>query len=447
MASAGVTASVGVSVASLMFTGPCSIPAARSLGSRVYPSARGGTSRVTSDGAPEGRGSVLGQIEPGRLQLREAVERGEALVAAEPRLLESAERDRDVGGVERVYPDGAGPDRSGQAVGLLHVTGPDPGRQPVRRVVRDPDGLGLVLELDHGEDRAEDLLTGDPPAVGDAVEDRRRDVEAAGLLAHPLAAGRDAGALLAAERHVVEDLRQLALVDDGAEPRLRVEWLAGREPRSQLGDACHELLADRPMDDEPRARVAGLAAGVEDPPPDRARRRLEITDIGEDDLRALPAELQGDRLDIALAHGAEQRLADLSRAGERDLVDAGMAGQRVADDGARPGHDVEHAVRQACLRGELRQAEGREWRLRRGLQDDGGARRERRAELPSGDDQGVVPGNDQAGDADRLAGDERERVRPRGPDLPVDLVDRLGIPLDRDRRRGCVDVDGVADRL
>ena len=82
--------------------------------------------------------------------------------------------------------------------------------------------------------------------------------------------------------------------------------------------------------------VAGLAAVVEDPPPDgRWPPRLEVADVGQDDLRALAAELERDRLDVRVADRPQQRLADLGRAGERDLVDARVAGQGVADDGAR----------------------------------------------------------------------------------------------------------------
>src|SRR5690349_3970480 len=49
--------------------------------------------------------SLTGEVEPGRLQLGVAVERVERLVTTEPGLLEAAERDRDVGGVERVHID------------------------------------------------------------------------------------------------------------------------------------------------------------------------------------------------------------------------------------------------------------------------------------------------------------------------------------------------------
>ena len=72
---------------------------------------------------------------------------------------------------------------------------------------------------------------------------------------------------------------------------------------------------------------------------------------------------------------------------------------------------------------------------------------ERRAELPGRDDQRVVPGHDRGDHADRLAGDERQRIGPGRPDLAVDLVDRLGVPLERRRGARDVDPERVADRL
>ena len=57
-------------------------------------------------------------------------------------------------------------------------------------------------------------------------------------------------------------------------------------------------------------------------------------------------------------------------------------------------------------------------------------------DLPGRDDERVVPGHDRGDDADRLAGHERQRLRAGRPDLPVQLVDRLGVPLDDVRRLG-----------
>ena len=201
------------------------------------------------------------------------------------------------------------------------------------------------------------------------------------------------------------------------------------------------------MDDEPRAGVTGLAAVVEDPHPDGVGRDFEIADVGEHDLRALPAELERDGLDVRLADGAEERPPDLGGARERDLVDRRVAGERIPDDGARTRDDVEDAVRQAGFGRELREAQGGQRRLGRRLEHDRVAGREGGAELPGGDDQRVVPGHDRGDHPDRLAGDEREGIGPGRADLAVDLVDRLGVPLDGLGGGGDVDREGVADRL
>ena len=201
------------------------------------------------------------------------------------------------------------------------------------------------------------------------------------------------------------------------------------------------------MHDQARPGVAGLAAVVEDPVADGCGRCAQVADIREDDLRALAAKLERDGLHVALADRAQERAPDLRRSRERDLVDIRVAGQRVAEHGARPGHDVEDAIRQAGLRGQLGESQRGQGRLRRGLQDDGVAGGQRGAELPGRDDERIVPGHDRRDDADRLAGDERQGIGPGRAHLAVHLVDRLGVPTDRLGGRWHVDRERVPDRL
>src|SRR5262245_59990718 len=90
-----------------------------------------------------------------------------AALAAEARFLVAAERRGGVEAVVRVRPDDA------RAQALRHpedaraLLGPDPGAEPVRRVVRLLDRLGRRAEGQHGEHGAEDLLLRDPIALGD----------------------------------------------------------------------------------------------------------------------------------------------------------------------------------------------------------------------------------------------------------------------------------------
>ena len=109
--------------------------------------------------------------------------------------------------------------------------------------------------------------------------------------------------------------------------------------------------------------------------------------------------------------------------------------------------DVEDPVRYTGFRGQLGQAQRGQRRCRRRLEHDRVARGQRRADLPRRHDQRVVPRHDGADDTDRLTRHERERIGAGRADLAVDLVDGLGVPLDRLGRRGHVDGQRVADRL
>src|SRR5262249_53404039 len=101
-------------------------------------------------------------VDPDRLPVGELVERVNRLFAAEARLLEAAERRRDVARVERVDPDDASPDRSGIAVSLADVTRPDCRREAVDRVVGDLERVLVLGEADRRQHRPEDLLLRDP---------------------------------------------------------------------------------------------------------------------------------------------------------------------------------------------------------------------------------------------------------------------------------------------
>src|SRR5712692_3890057 len=112
-----------------------------------------------------------------RLDLRVALERVHAELAAEARLLEAAEGSRDAHRGVRVDREDAGLQRAGDAEGAAAVPRPDRAGEPVWRVVRDPDGLLLVLEGDDGGDRTEHLLARDPVVVG-CLDERAREPEA-----------------------------------------------------------------------------------------------------------------------------------------------------------------------------------------------------------------------------------------------------------------------------
>ena len=96
-----------------------------------------------------------------------------------------------------------------------------------------------------------------------------------------------------------------------------------------------------------------------------------------------------------------------------------MSDERRPDGVPRTAQHVQHARRQDVGR-ELREAQGRQGRPRRRLEDDGIAGGQRRPQLPAGHVQGIIPGSNRGDHADRLAADERGSIR----DV---LVDRLAL--------------------
>ena len=148
--------------------------------------------------------------------------------------------------------------------------------------------------------------------------------------------------------------------------------------------------------------------------------RLEIR-VGEDDVGALAAELEGDPLDRA-GRAAQQRPGGVEAPGQRDHVDRVAVGQRLADALARPQDEVDHAGRDAGLLEQPGQVDRRERGEAGRLDDHRVARGQRRRDLPAQLQQRVVPWPDQPADADRLVDDPADRGRVAGVDQPAGLL-------------------------
>ncbi len=221
--------------------------------------------------------------------------------------------------------------------------------------------------------------------------------------------------------------------DQRADLRLRVERVADLEPARELGELADEVVVQRRLDEHARARLAALARGVVDRP-DRAGQRVVELGVGEDEVRALAAELQDQALD-PVGGQAHDLGAGRRRAGEGDLLHAGVLHEMSADDGPRSRDDVDRAGREADLGGELGHPQRRERSRRVGLEHHRAAGRERRRQLPGRHHQRVVPRHDLSADADRLL----QRV------VEKRAADRVRAPGDRRDRRS-VEAE-VLDRL
>ena len=207
-----------------------------------------------------------------------------------------------------------------------------------------------------------------------------------------------------------------------------------------LCEARDEVVVRARLDEDPRPRLAALPGGVVDRP-DRARDRVVEVRVGEDEVRALAAQLERDALDRLRAE-PHDLAAGPRRSREGDLVDTGMTDEVGACRGAVGGDDVQDARREPDLGRELRDPQRAERRLRVRLQHDGAPGREGGRQLPRRHRQRVVPRDDLSGDADRLLqGVEEERAperaraagdrRDRGPVEAEDLGRLVDLELDR----------------
>ena len=203
-------------------------------------------------------------------------------------------------------------------------------------------------------------------------------------------------------------------------------------------EARDELVVDGVLHEDPVGRDAGLA-GVAELARDRALDRGVEICVVEDEERGVAAELERD-----LLHGAgalrHQELSDLGRPGEGELAD-GRVRRQLAADHRRvlcvAGDDLEHALWNTGLLGELDERERRERRLLGRLDHDRAADGERRRRLARDHRGGEVPRRDPGGDADRLAQHHDPPVGLlRGNRVAVDALRLLAEPLEERGRVG-----------
>ena len=361
-------------------------------------------------------------VVPDVLGLAVLVETRLAELAADAGLLVAAPlRLRDVG-VVVVDPDRAHPQPAGDALGPAGVLGPDRAGQPVEAVVGDPHRRVLVGEGLDGQDRAERLLAGHRHRAGAAVEHGRQVVEAAPELR--VLRCRTAAAEHGALGDPGGDVRRHLVAVRGADQRpglrLRVVRSAQPDGAGPVDQRIDEVVVDLVLHEQAGAGRADLA-GVEEHRGQRiVERDLEIG-VGEDDVGVLAAQLEGD-----LLHGGGGRRHDapagLHAAGERDHVHPGVLGEQRAR--LRPGTEdqVADAGRQPGLLEQAHQVDARVRCQLARLEHEGVTGRQARRDLPAGLQQRVVPGRDQAADAERLVDDPADHVGVAGVDDPTGVL-------------------------
>ena len=175
--------------------------------------------------------------------------------------------------------------------------------------------------------------------------------------------------------------------------------------------ALDEVAVDLAGDEHALDRDAHLA-GVDVAARRGRRGDLVEVGVGEDDQRAVRAELEREALDPG---DAGDLLSDRRRSGEADLAHARIGAQHAAELGARARHALDRVLRQPRLEEHAREEQRRQRRLPGRLQHDGVAGRQRRADLVHDEQRGVVERRDGDDDAARLADREARACRRRSP--------------------------------
>ena len=175
-------------------------------------------------------------------------------------------------------------------------------------------------------------------------------------------------------------------------------------------------------------------------------RRLVDRRVLEHDDCALAAELEADRLErVGGLRG--DALAGHGAAGEHHLGDHVVIDQRRARHRAVARHDVDDARRNAGLGAQLAEEHHREAGLLGRLHHHGVAGRDRRGDLPHRLQQRIVPGDDAADDAERLAQRHVDVGAGHRNGVALDLGRHAGEIFQRVDRGHRVDCLGIADRL
>jgi hypothetical protein len=226
-------------------------------------------------------GGVVGDHQG--LEVAVELERVVAALAADAGDPAPAEGRREIAHEERVHPHQPGADRAAHPFGALARRRVHDRRQAVGGAVGELDGLGLVGEGLEREHRPEDLALHDLAGVGRGFDERGLVVQAA--VDRP-AAAHDHVARCPCPFDEGVDLGEVVGVHHRGDVGGGVAAVAEHQGVGVAVEAREELVADRRLDEEPRAGEAHLA-GVVVLPRRPVRGGIEVG-VGEHDEGPLP---------------------------------------------------------------------------------------------------------------------------------------------------------------
>ena len=184
----------------------------------------------------------------------------------------------------------------------------------------------------------------------------------------------------------------------------RVQAVAEFHGIGDAGDVRHHIVEMLALHIQARPCAAHLAL-IEENRAGGAGGGAWQVGIGHDDGWRLAAQFEGDP-----GHRVHGNLADLlahgGGAGKGQLIHQRVVGQCGAGGDARAGDHIEHAFGITGFQYQLRQLQCGQWRFIGRLEHHGATGGQGRAELPAGQQQREVPGNDGTDHTHRFATDK-----------------------------------------
>src|SRR5579871_3034530 len=344
--------------------------------------------------------------------------------AAEAGLLVASPRRLDVGWLHVIHPDDAGAQCFHRAHRFENVARPNRSREAVRRIVGDFERVFFVVKGNDSGDGAEDFFPRDASGVRHVVENRGLHIVALRKVLGAAAAGGQLGFFFS-ERYIFVDAIVLFFADQRAHLGFALERRTELDLFRFLRHGVDEVFVNRFLHQDAAAGGADFALINEDAEERAIDGGFEVG-IGEEDVWWLAGEVEGDAL-YGVGSLLDDDLADRGAAGESDFVDVGMLYQRCARGFTETRDDVHHARRQSAIGEILRELKRGERSLFGGLENAGAPGGQRRSKFPRGHEQGIIPGNDLSGDADRFFQGERHGVVRDGIDVADDFSGEAAI--------------------
>ena len=292
-----------------------------------------------------------------------------------------------------VDPDGTSLEGVANTDGSSQVLGVNGRGQAVGAIVCELDGLGLILKLGDGTDRAEDLLLHDLHIGFDIAKDSGLDEIT--LVTVALTTDLDCRTFVLAGLDVTHDAVILKLADLRALEGLLMERITDNVLASTGLESLDKLVVDALLHVDARSGAAALAVVEVNAEVDPVDGLLDIG-VVEHDIRRLTAELESNLLQVGGGGGLHDGTTNERGTGEGDLVNIHMRGDGGAGDLAESRDDVENTGGEASLLDVLGKYQSGQRSLLSRLQDDGVAGGKRRPDLPGKHEKGEVPWDDLA---------------------------------------------------